>query len=365
MRESTKHGLRHSLERLCHVFLLAIPFIVAGCGDMVSGEQPKSTSSLSAPTMTPAANKPASQSPAPAVADKPAVQTPTPLGRPTFGASSRRPDVTYSVLLRVFTEPDHPAVAARWRDSLVSNLGWKELSVVMRGDFSMLYWGQFSSMDSANRQLAKAKAYRNQKNVAIFSTAAVTVLPGSDTEQAEWDLSKCPGKYSLLVADFQDVPQEGYVERLEDAVAYCRELRAKGYEAYYHHGPSTSSVTIGSFGPESIQEPDPRQGARSFDAPTISQAVVVGPELLALQKQFPHRLWNLREIKDTLRDSQGHVVSQTVPSSLPIAVPHERSGFGANSDTRGAAAGSASGSPAGWQRPAPQNTSPSATPRVR
>jgi hypothetical protein len=270
--------------------------ILAGCGDSGDG--------------VPAAPSPGTAGPA---------ELP---GRPSFQNALRSSDATYTVMMRVFTEPNHSAEAARWRDRLSEALGWKGLTVVSQTDYSVLYWGQFSSPAAAQDTLDQAKAYRTHRGDALFTTAMITVLPGSDPGQAAWDLASSTGAYSLLVADFENVPDQGYVGRIEDAVAYCRELRSKGLEAYYYHGPSTSSVTIGSFGPEAIRwEQHTVNSPLDAKPVTVSRRVIVDPQLQALQQQFPHRLWNLREVQDVVRDSAGGEVRRSVPASIPIRVP--------------------------------------------
>lgn len=287
--------------------------VLSGCDMGSSSTTPAATATPGAPAMGTAA---------------PAAQA---FGRPTFSAAARKSDATYTVMLRVFSNPGHARDAAQWRDKLSSALGWKGLTVVTQSDFSVLYWGQFSSIGAASSTLAKAKAYRDQKGNAHFSNASITILPGSDENQPEFELRNCPGQYTLLVADFQNVPEQGYLGRMEDAVAYCRELRAKGQEAYYYHGPSSSSVTVGSFGADAIK--NQRQVIRDpsgMEPPlTISQPVVVSPELKNLQKQYPHRLWNLREVRNKLKDPSGQIVSETIPASVPVKVPHDKADYDA------------------------------------
>jgi hypothetical protein len=263
--------------------------------------------------------------------------------------AARKTDTTYTVMMRVFTGADHAHEAAQWRDELSTALGWKGLTVVTQDEFSVLYWGQFNSMNAAASTLAKAKAYRDQRGHPHFTNASITILPGSDTEQPEWEVHNCTGRYTLLVADFQNVPEEGYVGRMEDAVAFCRELRAKGYEAYYYHGISASSVTIGSFGPDALRTQkqvvrDPNGIERPL---TVDQTVVVDPALQNLEKQFPHRLWNLREVRNKVKAPNGQVIRQAIQASLPVNVPH------GNESPAPHSAGSTLSRPAGTAQPSP------------
>jgi hypothetical protein len=62
-------------------------------------------------------------------------------------------------------------------------------------------------------------------------------------------LTRAQGVYSLQIAVFKDSP-----ERRNFAVNAVREARAQGYEAYYYHGPTASSVCIGAWPENAVRE---------------------------------------------------------------------------------------------------------------
>lgn len=75
-----------------------------------------------------------------------------------------------------------------------------------------------------------------------------------------------------------DNPDLNYASLKKEAEAYCRELRAAGYEAYFHHNNAAkiSNVTVGIFGSNAV---NPRSG-------------IYSPEVMQLLRSFPARLNN-------------------------------------------------------------------------
>jgi len=231
----------------------------------------------------------------------------------------------YTVVLRIFKGPDHQKMAAAYRDRLAEGLNWRGLTVVTAADHSELYWGSFDSIKKAQPTLKRARRHRAANGLAPFADATITLLPGSGAERiGKWDIRNCPGAYSLLVAVFEDRTdiKPAYVGRQEFAVRYCRQLRSEGHEAWYHHGPRSSSVTIGSFGPEAVQK---RQRPVVIPGDTrpfyVEHTVPVDPKLLELMKRFPSRAYNGREFFNVQRDRFGKEVSRERAKSMPIRVP--------------------------------------------
>ena len=232
------------------------------------------------------------------------------------------PEGRFTILLRVFHDRNHRALAEQWRKSLGQSLRWKDLYVVTSGEHSELYWGRFKSRKLARPALKRAQKHRTHSGTYPFNQAFITVARDSGTASAPWDLRNCPGAYSLLIAVYQDVPKEGYVGRHKFAVDYCRELREKGHEAYFHHGPSSSSVTVGAFGRDAFLEKQvtvPK--GKGHDPYKVTRVIPVDRKLIALQKRFPLRSWNGRYVDDVLRDPKGREVRRRSPASVPIHVP--------------------------------------------
>ncbi len=80
---------------------------------------------------------------------------------------------------------------------------------------------------------------------SYFAGAKVVRLPLPDVGNPKWAIKNARGVYSLQIAAFE--PTDDFWDIKSGAAEYCAWLRGKGYEAYYHHGPACSIVTVGSF----------------------------------------------------------------------------------------------------------------------
>ncbi len=97
----------------------------------------------------------------------------------------------------------------------------------------------------------------------FFLRALAVRAPTPDVGPPEWSLARATGKYTLQVGIFE--PTDEFWEFKQAAAEYCRLLREKGYEAYYHHTDAASMVTVGSFGDEALVPQEsgvPRYSAR-------------------------------------------------------------------------------------------------------
>jgi hypothetical protein len=115
--------------------------------------------------------------------------------------------------------------------------------------------------------------------------------PSADASYPEWDLAIAEAEFSLQVAVYYN--DDKMHDRKKAAVEKCRQLRRKGYQAYYHHGVTCSIVTVGAFGPEALVDESgrvryitPRHG------PKRQVAYRYGDDVLALQKK-PECQYNL------------------------------------------------------------------------
>ena len=78
-----------------------------------------------------------------------------------------------------------------------------------------------------------------------FLEAQLVPSPTEDVGPSEWNINQCAGPYTLAVAEYYNI--DSFIERKEAAVAHCRILREKGYEAYYYHGLRRSLVCVGAY----------------------------------------------------------------------------------------------------------------------
>lgn len=246
--------------------------------------------------------------------------TSAPSSQPAAGFGEAESEGTsYSVLLKQFSDPEaHIQDANYYQKRLSEGLGWRGLFVVHRGGYSLLFWGQFRTVEAAQGNLRKARAYRAQDGSAPFPTAIIVPAPGKDIGPPEWNLKKVKGAYTLLVAIFRDEPERKYFGRKKFAVDYCKRLRAGGYEAYYYHGAAISHVTIGAF-PESavtVRPTDSGQEVKFND-----------PRIPPLQRDFPLMAINGGGVNEIVRGADGKTISVPQKTQL-IRIPHEEGFYG-------------------------------------
>jgi hypothetical protein len=157
----------------------------------------------------------------------------------------------YTILLHTFIGPEHVRQSKLYRDKTKKAAGWSGLEVVHKNSNSELYWGKYVSIPAAEVDLKKARSWRAPNvNQVAFPFPKVVLIPGKDVGNPEYNLlNVSEGYWTVLVAIFVDVPSKGSVgrERQENALTYCKFLRDKGYEAYYHHTPGRSQITVGKF----------------------------------------------------------------------------------------------------------------------
>jgi hypothetical protein len=165
-------------------------------------------------------------------------------------------DGVYTVLLIACRAPgSHVTQAKYYKEATERHAGWKHLFILHKEAHSLLYWGKYKTVEDAQPNLNKAKDYVTPADVKLYAKAIIVPLPGKeDLGPPEWLLDNVPQGYvyTVLVAEFYDVPEADYVGRRHFAVDYCRQLRGQGHAAFYRHDPAGSIVTIGAFGAKAV-----------------------------------------------------------------------------------------------------------------
>jgi hypothetical protein len=176
--------------------------------------------------------------------------------------------------------------------------------------FTRLYYGTYYRRPGASelpRQLREdlslLRDFGDPSGQRYFLRALPVRKPQPDVGRPEWNLANVDARYSLQVAAFETSDKLWNFKQA--AVDYCEYLRSNGHDAYFHHGASTSVVTIGRFGPEAVVRD---AAGRTY----------YSPEVLRLQQQelFKHNLVNGGVVK--VKADTGEKVP--VPSRL-VEVP--------------------------------------------
>ncbi|HLL91133.1 MAG TPA: hypothetical protein VK324_17670 [Tepidisphaeraceae bacterium] len=178
--------------------------------------------------------------------------------------------------------PDHVRQANDLKQQLLTSTNMPDWYVVHTDAASIVYYGYYKAIDKANpaearrakADLEKIRTIANARGEKMFR-GAVFVETGTDdpAAPADWNLANLPADkfWTLLVADFVDIPN-----RKEAAVDAVREARKLGYDAYFYHGPTASSVYVGAWPRNAIREQDADQAATY----NPDQPILVSPEPL-------------------------------------------------------------------------------------
>ncbi|MDY6913697.1 MAG: hypothetical protein SVT52_04490 [Planctomycetota bacterium] len=220
----------------------------------------------------------------------------------------------YTILLHTFSGPSHISQAKYYKQSTEQLAKWKDLFIVHGDGRSELYWGKYRSHKASRGNLKKAKNWVTPAGIGPFKKAIVVPLPGSDIGPPEWNLQNADGAYTVVVATFYDEPKADYYGRKRFAVMYCRQLRDKGEEAYYNHGPSQSTVTVGSFPDSAVQMV--KEGSRV-------KPVIHDPRIEAVKRRYPFLAVNGRKITVTIINKQGEA-ERVFAKSEPVHIPKKK-----------------------------------------
>ncbi len=251
-----------------------------------------------------------------------------------FGPKKDKDEETWTIRCATATGPDQMQRAERLAAALKQVKGLKpELVQTFRTEEgTSVYYGKYRRVygspteveqykPDAKRDLELIRKLRLQdRDVWPFILATMDVLPTYQPGKPEWDLGKVDGYWSLHVAVFYNT--ETMSGRRTAAEEYCKILREQGEEAYFHHGPSNSSVYIGAFPKSAVQEvrsEDPLSGQVS------TTLRIVDPRLAKAKEKFPHSLHNGHEMYEVIRDPRTQAVQQRLPTpSFLVKTPRAR-----------------------------------------
>jgi hypothetical protein len=259
-------------------------------------------------------------------------------------------DARFTVFCGTFAGPSHIQQAKAMRQQLAQSTGMRDWYTVQGQGQTTLYYGFYREVSAQADPKEGARAQNDRKRIAgmtssngdrLFSSVLLVGLEEVDpSSPAEWDLQNAKGQWSVQIAVYKDHPQ-----RKQYAVDAVRTARSQGYEAYYFHGPTASSVCIGIWpasavkGDDEIRMTDPnavpliapgsvpiREGIMTPDGRPIqvmkAERQVLDETLLATMRAFPNHSVNGvagRQVKDP-RTGQ---VRTVMDPSLLVRVPQK------------------------------------------
>ncbi|MEM1186033.1 MAG: hypothetical protein AAGI53_13665 [Planctomycetota bacterium] len=201
-------------------------------------------------------------------------------------------------------------------ERLASGTGVRGIEVGERGGSTLLLFGRYGSPEASDAKRDMARLRAVEVNGARPFAGAFFLPPDIEAARgrnAAYDLRNARARfgseaiYSLHVGvyargDGRPASPEDLLAFQEAAEEAVEQLRAEGQPAFYYHGPTSSSVTVGVFG-------TPDHDA-TVNPPLESR------RLREAREAFPHALLNGRGVKQRARDSRGRVVEQLQGSYL-------------------------------------------------
>lgn len=173
----------------------------------------------------------------------------------------------WTIFCHEFNGPQHAAHCQAVAETLARTPGIRAGEVRCDDDAgnqtSWLYYGAYqrqvdpktldrSPSPQAAQDLVLIKDLGDGRGGRLFWHASLAPATDANVSRPEFALARAKGLYSLQVAVF--IPEFGFKDVKRAAIDYVASLRQEGHEAYYHHGISSSTVTVGSFGADAVIE---------------------------------------------------------------------------------------------------------------
>jgi len=188
-------------------------------------------------------------------------------------------DAQYTLYCQAIGGAAHVELANAAKDDLIKLSGMKDWYIIHQEGESVIYYGFYRSINDPKDKKESERAQKERKTIENLSdgpgnkvfvhTFFVPVTEPDPAAPPEWNLLNSGGFWSLQIAAYKDSPR-----RKQAAVEAVRDARARGVQAFYYHGDTTSSVCIGAW---------PKSAMKGFDADAgvaadANQDVVVLPQ---------------------------------------------------------------------------------------
>lgn len=245
---------------------------------------------------------------------------------------SRGKGAPWTILCMEISGPTREEQIGQIAGALKQTPGIRSQDVLINNDpdgFSRLYYGTYyrRTERKTRKQSVPAELQRNldtirqlgASDIYYFRNARIVRRPMPDVGNPQWMLVRAAGVYTLQVAAYE--PTDEFWEHKQAAAEHCAFLREKGYEAYYHHGPGLSMVTVGSFGKDAVITTAVQEGGQTVYREQY------GRDVLALQNDelLKYNLVNGAIVRVRTQGGQSvrvpsrlvHIPRPTEPQSWP------------------------------------------------
>lgn len=243
---------------------------------------------------------------------------PTQAGGGLFGGSRANVERWTIRCTRIET-PDHRQSANYLADLLrkVPQLRARDVRVSSDAMGSTIYYGEYTKVAGSDGalifppeyqrdiELIRSLAYRQQTPFFYAGPELLSTPEPTGPSGAEGDVSTARGTHGLLIAVFYNTLE--FRQRREVAEMYVKDLRERGYPAYYYHDPVRSFVYVGDFDRSDLVL---TRNGRVIYGERVEQFIARNPDEFKYQSENGHYL------KRTLPDG-----TQTAPPSVLVPLP--------------------------------------------
>ncbi len=257
-----------------------------------------------------------------------------------LGADGAAPGEEWTIECNAYESPNHREVSEQMGDLLrrVGELDARQVSVQHGEQASRVFFGNYrlkyvsarvngdtraegeaipQFTDQINRDLSFIRSLSLDGQYPFFSARRIP-KPLPDEGPREWDLRNASGAYTLHVGVTYRTP--GLDNYKQAAVEWVRDLRSRGYEAYYYHDPDKplSDICVGTFGEDAVTVHKIAKNQDEVEVKTENS-----PEVTALQSK-EELCWNLEngaKVFRSARDSQTGAVARMPNKSFLVRIP--------------------------------------------
>jgi len=217
-------------------------------------------------------------------------------------------DAQWTIFCLSLAGPLHVEQSKNMKQWLLANTRQRDWYIIHGDRESTLYHGFYRSINDlkdkdttrARSDRASIDAIEDAQGVRPFAQCVFVETSSPDpAAPVEWNLTSARGAYTLEIAVYKDSPL-----RKEAAVEAVREARKQGVEAYFYHGPTASSVCVGTWPEEAVQ--GTRQEAGAVQTRRGDETLMVLP--FSMQGAIPKNI----------EDDRGIPVRVIAPKFNPI-----------------------------------------------
>jgi hypothetical protein len=260
-------------------------------------------------------------------------------------------DARFTVFCGTFSGPGHIQQAKAMKEQLAAKSGMRDWYTVSGEGQTTLYYGFYREVNEQIDAREGTRAQLDRKRIAamtgtnggrLFNSVLLVGIDEVDpSSPPEWNLENAKGVWTVQIGVYKDHPQ-----RKQYAVDVVRDFRKQGYEAYYYHGPTASSVCIGVWPAESVKADDEirmtdpnavpliapgslpvKEGITTPDGRPIqvmrTKTQVLDESLLATMRAFPNHFVN-GVTGQTIKDPRTGQTRAEMEPSLLVRVPAKR-----------------------------------------